>query len=170
MSAVISWCTKLCLFRATPSSLPQSRSLLYAAVLLASLLFVLSMRWQVSWSTSLVVTGYIIVTQFALVYAVLAVAGRKQRFLKTITAVLIASMIFQVLAFPALVILSNNRGMSPVLMFSLETLVMFIQVWLMFVHAHILNCALEVGQLVAFLLVLAISMVQLRFLGIFIGV
>lgn len=169
MGALINWCWQLTLFRTNPNQLPHSYPLLAVLFVISVFVFILSLVGYVAWSVAVMVASYVVVSQMFLVYIVLAAADKSERYLKTITAMLLVSLLFQFAALPAMLLVYQLENAAPLLIISVEAVIMFIQVWLMFVHAYVLNCALEVGQLMAFIIIIAISFVQFKFLGLLVS-
>lgn len=164
MGAFLSWCWQLTCFRANPSQLPQSFSLMLILVVLSIFAFILSLIGYVSLGTAVLVTIYVLLSQMALIYLVLSAAHKQERYVKTMTAILLVSLVFQCLALPFMFLIYQAESVNPVLLILFEAVIMFVQIWLMFVHAYIINCAINVGQLLAFIIVIVMSVVQLKFL------
>jgi hypothetical protein len=154
----------LCLLRAGPQDLPFSPAL-FRNLLILALLVDLAYSWMVGVREGLLL---VVVMAFAvgigLVFALLSMTGRRERFLQTMTAVLLVGIVFKLALMPMImgVLPLPQPGDAPTpLQGILAWLVLGALIWNLVVDGHILRHALEVRLAQGVLLALALMIAQL---------
>ncbi|MDW8480235.1 MAG: hypothetical protein RML12_11115 [Xanthomonadales bacterium] len=145
---------ELLLLRARPQDLPYSRGLL-AALLGASILTQGGMLWSLGAPSALTAAGAsAVLVRFGLVRGVLFALGRAPRFVKTMSALLLADLAFRLLASP-LPLLAGEADPGSAALPAWAALALGL--WLLVVQGHVFAHACEVRLPAGVLIALAIE-------------
>ncbi len=164
MERLLAQVRDLCLLRAGPQDLPFNAGL-FRNLLILALLVDLAYSWMVGLRDGLLL---VVVIAFAigigLIFGLLRIAGRRERFLQTMTAVLVVGVVFKLVLMPMIigVLPLPQPGDAPTMSQGvLAWLVLGLLVWNLVVDGHILRHALEIKLGQGVLLALVVMLVQL---------
>jgi hypothetical protein len=163
MDRLLALIRDVCLLRAAPQDLPHSRGL-FRNLLLLALAADLATRWWLGvQDVGLLLVVMAFLLRLGLVSALLHVAGRGERFLQTMSAMLAVGIAFTLLLAPVLHILLPLPlpGEAPTPMQGMMGwLALGIIAWNVTVDGHILRHALEIRLGQGVLLAVALLIVQ----------
>lgn len=164
MNRLVALIRDLCLLRTGPQDLPFSPALLRNLLLLALLVDV-AYSWTVGVGEGLLV---VVVMAFAvgvgLVFGLLHLTGRRERFVQTMSAVLLVGIVFKIALMPLVlgVLPLPQPGDAPTMQQGLLAwVVLGLLIWNLVVDGHILRHALEIRLGQGILLALALMIAQL---------
>ncbi len=142
MNALLKYFVDLCLLRAAPQDLPVSQTLLNLTIvanLLTSLMLSLSMQME---TAPTILQGALeIVLLLGLLWLVLNLTGRSERFVQSAAAAMGSSALLGIVALPVVSLAgSSEEGLALVAGLSMLGLV----IWSILVLGHIMRHALEI--------------------------
>ena len=169
MHPFLNWLWRLMHFNASPNELPHVKQLLVSLLLINIIVLVLGLITYLTFFHALLVGCYLIASEMLLLYSLLWMKQRTERFFKTLSAMLFVSIFFQIIRLPILTLLVSQLIQTKLWLILFELFLILLQIWLVLIHAYLLRCALNVGRLTSLAFVFAMSLIQFQFMGLFIN-
>jgi hypothetical protein len=157
----------LCLLKAGPADMPSSIWLLKALVVLFAIIEFFSLQIVYPWWDSMMTSLMRVCVLMVFVYGILYLNSRRTRFIQTVIAVLGAGIILNIVSIPITLAAQAVHEMHNQLTSIILLLVMVLMFWVLMVHAHIFQQALDVKSgraAVAAVVYVLLNMLISRFL------